>query len=78
MDSGAGDVEYVFTLTVTDNKGTTAATDTVTITVTAPSFDALVAEAGPDQDNVASQGGDRIVRRGRGPAPDPVRRYALV
>ena len=54
MDSGAGDVEYVFTLTVTDTKGTTAATDTVTITVTAPSFDALVAEAGPDQDNVAS------------------------
>ena len=54
LDSGAGNVEYVFTLTVTDNKGTTAATDTVTITVNAPPFDALVAEAGPDQDNVAS------------------------
>ena len=31
---GASDVTHVFTLTVTDNKGSTAATDTVMITVT--------------------------------------------
>ena len=51
---GATAVTYIFTLTVTDNQGSTAATNTVTITVTAPPFAALVAQAGPDQDNVAS------------------------
>ena len=48
------DVEHIITLTVMDNQGTPAATDTVTITVKAPGFTALVAQAGPDQDNVAS------------------------
>ena len=51
---GATAVTYIFTLTVTDNQDSTEATATVTITVTAPPFAALVAQAGPDQDNVAS------------------------
>ena len=51
---GATAVTYIFTLTVTDNQDSTPATATVTITVTAPPFAALVARAGPDQDNVAS------------------------
>ena len=54
LTAGADDVEHIITLTVMDNQGTPAATDTVTITVKAPGFTALVAQAGPDQDNVAS------------------------
>ena len=52
-DAGAPDVTHEFTLTVTDNKGGRS-TDTVMITVKAPPFDGLVAEAGPAQDDVAS------------------------
>ena len=54
LTAGDDDVEHIITLTVMDNQGTPAATDTVTITVKAPGFTALVAQAGPDQDNVAS------------------------
>ena len=36
LTAGAGDVTHIFTLRVTDNKGSAAATDTVTITVIAP------------------------------------------
>ena len=46
---GATAVTYIFTLTVSDNQGTTPATNTVTITVTAPPFAALVAQAGDPQ-----------------------------
>ena len=45
---GADDVTYIFTLTVMDNQGSTAATDMVTITVEAPNADP-VAEAGEPQ-----------------------------
>ena len=44
---GAADVEHIFTLTVTDDRGTTG-TDTVKVTVVAP-FAAPVANAGEDQ-----------------------------
>ena len=37
---------HIFTLTVTDNQGSDAATAMVTFTVNAPDFDALVAVAG--------------------------------
>ena len=46
LNPGDADVTYEFTLTVTDDKGSTDATDTVTITVKAPPFGKLVAEAG--------------------------------
>ena len=49
LTAGAADVTYVFTLTVSDDQGSTAATDTVTITVEAPPFGDLVAEAGDPQ-----------------------------
>ena len=49
LTPGAESVTYIFTLTVTDNQGSTAATDSVTITVTAPAFADPVANAGPPQ-----------------------------
>ena len=52
LTADTGDVTQVFTLTVTDDQGSTAATDTVTITITSPIKD-LVAEAG-DNRTVAS------------------------
>ena len=45
LTAGNADVEHIITLTVTDDKGTTAATDTVIITVTSGFLDP-VAEAG--------------------------------
>ena len=48
LNPGDASVTHIFTLTVTDNQGSTQATDTVTFTVTAP-LAALVAEAGTDQ-----------------------------
>ena len=48
LTPGAAAVTYGFTLTVTDDQNTPEATDTVTITVTAPPY-SLVADAGPDQ-----------------------------
>ena len=65
LTAGAADVTYVFTLTVTDNKGSTAATDTVTITVEAPPFEALVAEAGEPQ---TVDAGDTVTLAGSGTA----------
>ena len=67
LTAGDDDVEHVITLTVMDNKGTPQATDTVTITVKAPGFPALVAQAGPDQDNVAS--GTLVTLTGTGSTP---------
>ena len=46
LDPGDTPVTHIFTLTVTDDQSSAAATDTVTFTVNAPDFDALVAEAG--------------------------------
>ena len=54
LNPGDADAIHTFTLTVTDNQGSTQATDTVEITVTAPEFDALVANAGADK-SVASE-----------------------
>ena len=45
LNPGDASVTHIFTLTVTDNQGSTQATDTVTFTVNA----ALVAEAGTGQ-----------------------------
>ena len=67
LNPGDADVTYEFTLTVTDDKGSSDATDTVTITVKAPPFGNLVAEAGPDQDNVGS--GTRVTLDGSGSTP---------
>ena len=64
LNPGDDDVEHIITLTVMDNQGSTDATDTVTITVKAPGFPALVAQAGPDQDNVAS--GTKVTLTGTG------------
>ena len=55
LNPGDADATYIFTLTVTDNQGSTAATDMVTITVTAPMFPALTANAGSDK-SVVSEG----------------------
>ena len=46
LDPGDAPVTHIFTLTVTDNQGSDAATAMVTFTVNAPDFDALVAVAG--------------------------------
>ena len=67
LTAGAADVTYEFTLRVRDDKGSTEVTDTVTITVKAPGFPALVAHAGPDQDNVAS--GASVTLDGSGSTP---------
>ena len=67
LNPGDASVTHIFTLTVADNQGSTQATDTVTFTVTAPPFDALVAEAGPDQDNVGS--GTQVTLDGSGSTP---------
>ena len=48
LNPGDADVTHIFTLRVTDDQSSTAATDTVTFTVTAP-LAALVAEAGTGQ-----------------------------
>ena len=55
LNPGDTSVTYIFTLRVTDNQGSTAATDTVTFTVTAPMFPALTANAGSDK-SVVSEG----------------------
>ena len=52
---GDTEVTHIFTLTVTDNRGSTQASDTVTVTVTAPTLPALTANAGLDK-TVASEG----------------------
>ena len=49
LNPGDASVTHIFTLTVTDNQGSTQATDTVTFTVNAPGFAPLVAEAGAPQ-----------------------------
>ena len=54
LNPGDTSVTHIFTLTVTDNRGSTAVTDTVTITVEAPEFPDLVAQAGPAQPAVPS------------------------
>ena len=65
---GATAATYVFTLTVTDDQGSTDATDTVTITVLAP-LAPLVAEAGPNQPAVPS-GMQGVQLEGSGTATD--------
>ena len=62
---GASDVTHVFTLTVTDNKGSTAATDTVMITVTLndvpPDADAGVDATVNAEETIALDGGGSTV-----------------
>ena len=65
LTAGAADVTYVFTLTVSDDQGSTAATDTVTITVEAPRFGDLVADAGDPQ---TVDPGDTVTLEGSGTA----------
>ena len=61
LNPGDADVEHIITLTVMDDQGSTDATDTVKITVKAPRrFTALFAEAGPPQNNVASEATVRL------------------
>ena len=48
LAAGAADVIHIYTLTITDNMGSTPATASVRITVTAP-FAETVADAGPDR-----------------------------
>ena len=55
-------VTHIFTLTVTDNKGSTLATDTVTITVTAD----LVANAGVSRESVGSGALEPVILRSTG------------
>ena len=49
LDPGAIDATFIFTLTVTDDLGSSPATDMVTVTVTDAPFADPVANAGPDQ-----------------------------
>ena len=63
-------VIHTFTLTVTDDQNTSEATDTVEVTVTAPPFDALVAEAGPAKSVVS---GGTVTLDGSGTATDSTR-----
>ena len=60
LNPGATAVTHIFTLTVTDNQGSDAATDTVTFTVNAPGFTALVARAGDDMDVNSGQMGQLV------------------
>ena len=53
LTAGAENVTYEFTLIVTDNEGVESLPVTVTVTIIAPSAEP-VANAGPDQNNVAS------------------------
>ena len=54
LNPGDADAIHIFTLTVSDDVvGSTAATDTVRVTVTAPEFPALTAEAGPNKSVVS-------------------------
>ena len=66
LEAGAADVIHIYTLTITDNRGSTPATDSVRITVTAPP--PTVADAGMDQ-TVAS--GATVMLDGRGSTKDP-------
>ena len=57
LTPGATDVTYVFTLTVSDDQGSTQATDTVEITVTAPPVVSIESpNAGPDETIQAAPG----------------------
>ena len=71
LNPGDAPVIHTFTLTVTDDQNTPEATDTVEVTVTAPPFDALVAEAGPAK-SVASGGTVRLTAAAPKPTvPEP-------
>ena len=75
LNPGDASVTHIFTLTVTDNQGSTQATDTVTFTVTAP-LAALVAEAGTDQ--TVDSGTRNVELDGTGSTAGPVAVHRLV
>ena len=65
LNPGDASVTHIFTLRVSDDQGTPETTDMVTITVTAPPFASLVAEAGDPQ---TVDPGDTVTLEGSGTA----------
>ena len=70
LNPGDADVIHEFRLTVSDDQSSTPATDTVEVTVTAPPFAGLTAEAGPDKSVVS---GGTVTLDGSGSQTDSTR-----
>ena len=70
LNPGDADVIHEFRLTVSDDQSSTSATDTVEVTVTAPPFAGLTAEAGPAKSVVS---GGTVTLDGSGSQTDSTR-----